>query len=579
MAVGGSAEMPVVMVQALSARPDLLMALTDREGQIEWVNQTFAERTGLPTEDLAGKVFFKALMPCAVGGEQQAYIQERLYQGAAFKVELTCLSCEQSEFWLLVDAQPIRDERGEVCRYSLLATDITTRKQMEQAFDRTRQRLKRLVESVQMVPWEAEVATHRFTYVGPRAAELLDYDLATWYGSNFWLDHVHPEDLPTIPYHDPAKLLDQDDYVVEYRLRSGDGRWVWVKDIVTVLRQGDKPAQLIGFLLEITDRKRAELAIHEAKVKLEEANEVLELRVQQRTAALQQEKEKSEQALRDLQTIQTQLIQAEKMSSLGQMIAGIAHEINNPVGSLVGNLKPAETYIQDLFRLLREYHRHYPDPDQAIARLIEEVELDFVQEDLPKLLRSMKEAVSRIQSISYSMKTFVRSDTCDKVEFEVHEGLNSTLMLLQNRLKAQSDRPAIEIVKQYGEVPAIYCFPGQLNQVFMNLMVNAIDALEESNQGLTYAEIAKRPNQISLATSLLDASAVVISIRDNGPGIPEEVQQRLFDYMFTTKPVGYGTGLGLSISRQIVEEKHGGKLSFLSAVGKGTEFIIQLPLG
>ena len=294
------------------------------------------------------------------------------------------------------------------------------------------------------------------------------------------------------------------------------------------------------------------------------------------------EREKAEQLeryLNELKQAQLQLVQSEKMSALGQLVAGVAHEINNPVSFISGNISHAKGYIEDLFNLLHLYQEKFPNPGDEIDEEIDAIDLEYVQEDLPKLISSMKEGTDRIREISTSLRTFSRSDVSKKVAFKIHEGIDSTLMILKHRLKANQNRPAIEIVKNYGEIPEVECFPGQLNQVFMNLLANAIDALDDSNEGRSYDEIKTNPNQITIRTQVSPSNkTIAIGIKDNGPGIPDKVKERLFEHLFTTKPPGKGTGLGLSISRQIIMEKHGGKLSVNSSPGEGAEFVIEIPI-
>ena len=283
----------------------------------------------------------------------------------------------------------------------------------------------------------------------------------------------------------------------------------------------------------------------------------------------------AQQALQDLQQAQLTIVQSEKMSALGNLVAGVAHEINNPVGFLSGNINPALNYIQDIFGLLDLYQQKYPQVEPEIEEEIETIDLNYIREDFPKLVNSMQEGVKRIKDISTSLRTFSRADTDRPVACNIHDGIDSTLLILKHRLKANQNRPEIAIVKNYGDLPPIECYAGQLNQVFMNLLSNAIDALEDANQGLKYEEIA---NQITVKTELSeDKKQVIIRIIDNGIGMSAEVQAKIFEHLFTTKGVGKGTGLGLAISRQIVEEKHGGKITLTSEVGKGTEFAIALP--
>ena len=338
----------------------------------------------------------------------------------------------------------------------------------------------------------------------------------------------------------------------EWIHRRIDNEDFWVEVVLTVMPYKGKKV-LHTVWREIGDRKAAETLI-------QEKNKALE------------------QAFTQLQQSQAQVVQSEKMSALGNLVAGVAHEINNPIGFLNGSINNAKDYVQDLLGHLAFYQEHYPNPVAPVQDNAEDIDLAYLREDLPKLLNSMKGATERIKGISISLRTFSRADTDHKISANLHDGIDSTLLILKYRLKANEQRPEIVVIRDYGALPSIDCFPGQLNQVFMNILANAIDIFDELAQPSSFADLGAKPQQITIRTISLE-NQVQICIHDNGKGMTAAVKAKIFDHLFTTKGVGKGTGLGLAIARQIVVEKHGGSLEVRSELGQGTEFCIGLPIG
>jgi two-component system, NtrC family, sensor kinase len=338
------------------------------------------------------------------------------------------------------------------------------------------------------------------------------------------------------------------------RIRK-DGSSFWASVTITAFYQEN--GKLWGFgkvTKEITQQKEAELALEKS-----EAN-------------LRDETLKLEQALEQLKKTQSELIQTEKMSSLGLLVAGVAHEINNPVNFIYGNLTCANDYIEDLLKLIQVYNSCYPGYHPQIEAIEAEIDLQFITKDLPKLLNSMKVGASRIREIVSSLRVFSRMDEAEMKEVNIHDGIDSTLLILQNLFKSKGENSEIKVLKEYGSLPLIECYAGELNQVFMNIIVNAIDSLKE-------ASLRNKILQpiIHIQTTITDANQVIISFRDNGLGISDSIKNKIFQPFFTTKIVGKGTGLGLSISYQIINDKHNGSLECFSEVGQGTEFIIKIP--
>lgn len=296
------------------------------------------------------------------------------------------------------------------------------------------------------------------------------------------------------------------------------------------------------------------------------------LQLRQATRIMEQRTDELNQSLESLKQAQLHLVQGEKMSALGHLVAGVAHEINNPVNFIHGNLNHVKQYTQDLLDFVQLYQQHYPNPVTEIQTRAEEIDLAFLQADLIKMLDSMKLGSDRIRHLALSLRNFSRLDGTDFKPANIHDGIDSTLMILQHRLKAKPDFPTIQVIKHYGQIPDVECYSSQLNQVFMNIVSNAIDALEE------FGTRDHQPPTITIRTAINRANWITIGIADNGVGIPEPIRAQLFEPFFTTKPVGKGTGLGLSISHQIVTEKHGGAIECNSTLGQGTEFLVHIPV-
>ncbi|MCU0541217.1 MAG: ATP-binding protein [Oscillatoriaceae cyanobacterium Prado104] len=342
--------------------------------------------------------------------------------------------------------------------------------------------------------------------------------------------------------------------------------------------QGKVLGHIAGLHTQPLNRSYAE---QEAILKIFAARSAAEIERQSIERELKQQNLRLKETLTQLKRTQVQLIQAEKMSSLGHMVAGIAHEINNPISFIHGNLTHASKYYDDLLKIIQLYQQEYPQPSQVIQQEIAALDLEFVQTDIKQLLRSMQVGSQRIGEIVKSCRNFSRLDESTSKVVDIHEGLEATLMILQSRLHSNDPFSKIKVVKEYGKLPQVYCYPGQLNQVFVNLLNNAIDALEEANSKRTPEEIIANHNTIWMRTYLsqetIAEQKIAIAIADNGLGIPDAIQPKIFEPFFTTKQVGKGTGLGLSVSYQIITDLHGGTLSCYSTEGR-TEFVVTLPV-
>ncbi|MEG3896205.1 MULTISPECIES: PAS domain-containing protein [unclassified Microcoleus] len=509
---------------------------------------------------------------CGQVGLKSMMVVRTSYQGKANG--MICLHQYDRRHWTQDESRLLKTVAAQmgiaIAQANLLEQDKQQRLKLQQS----EASLAAAQKIAHIGSWEYDVLTKKITW----SEEVFRI---------FGLDSTAPE--PT--YAEISKMYHRDDrdlfqqtltlaisrgtsYKKEFRILHPGGQIRYVEARgESVFNESEEVIKLLGTVMDITDRKQAEAALQFSE---------------------QREREKAqqlEQTLEDLKNAQSQLIQAEKMSTIGQMVAGVAHEINNPVSFIYGNIIPAAQYARDLVKLIALYQQNYPEPVPEIAEELTEVEVDFIAEDFPRMLASMQAGANRIKQIVLSLRNFSRLDEQDRKVIDIHEGIESTLVILQHRLQSQPKRREIQVIKNYGELPKVECYPAQLNQVFMNLLSNAIDACEESlvishsslvNNIPTVTndsgQIFDKNPLIRISTEINRDNQVVVRIADNGPGIPPEVQSRIFDPFFTTKPIGSGTGLGLSISYQIVKDTHGGKLECHSEVCRGTEFAIELPI-
>jgi two-component system NtrC family sensor kinase len=444
---------------------------------------------------------------------------------------------------------------GEII-FTAILRDVTANREAEESVRLSEERYRSLAMATAQMVWMTDA-----NGIAERPQpDWIAYTGLSSEDKDYWIKSVHPEDRDHTIQAWTRAIEAKSLYEVEHRLRAADGsyRHFWVRG-VPVLAADGSIREWVGTHTDISDRVQVLATMEQSAA-------------QYRSQAVQLEK-----ALRDLHQAQTQLIQTEKISSLGQLVAGVAHEINNPISFIYGNITHASEYATDLLSLLHLYQEKYPNPLPEIAEATEDIDIDFLMADFPKILESMKVGADRIRDLVVSLRNFSRLDESQMKLVDIHEGIESTLLILQHRLKANAGRPVIKIIKEYGNFPKVECYPSQLNQVFMNLIANAIDAVEEYNSKRSSQEIYAHPNTILISTSA-NSDTTTIRIADSGMGINQEVIHKLFDPFFTTKPVGKGTGLGLSISYQIIVDKHQGKLQCVSAPGEGAEFIVEIPI-
>lgn len=543
----------------------------------------------------------------------QTVVAKALTQGEAYDIEYRIIQPDCSMRYVSAKGEAVLNEQGETVRLFGTILDISDRKQYEVALRESEGRLREKAQREQLLNQltnqiRSSLNLNQTLETAVREIQSLmqlDRCLFVHYyqdaDSSYWEIAQEAKD-PALPSLVGSRTADAD--ILPLAEKALNREIVRIDDVQT---EPDLVTQqfftFLGYTATLAipvHTQSGEIGIlccamtqarrtwHDPDVALLEAvadnlaiaMDQAKLYEQSRTAAAiaQAQTKQLEQTLWELQQTQAQLVQTEKMSSLGQLVAGVAHEINNPVNFIYGNLTHADEYMHDLLHLLDLYQQHYPQPHPEIQQEMEAVDIEFLSEDMPRLLSSMKVGADRIQKIVLALRNFSRMDEAEVKEVNLHEGIDSTLMILHNRLKDTPNHQGIEIIKEYGHLPLLECYAGQLNQVFMNVLSNAIDALNERDSQRSPQEIKQNPSTITIRTRKLDTQQVQISIADNGPGMPEPVRRRLFEPFFTTKPIGKGTGLGLSISYQVVVEKHFGQLECISSPGQGAEFLITLPL-
>jgi PAS domain S-box-containing protein len=556
----------------------------DAESITTFANSRMAEMLGYTVEEMLGRSLFE-FIDAESREIAESYVQRRR-QGIRERHDFRFTRKDGSHLWAIVSATPTFDAEGNFSGVLRMITDISDRKQAEAELRQTLQELE--FEKFALDQSAIVSNTNEFgviTYVNDQFCELFKYSREELIGKTHRLVNsgYHPADFFKQLW---STIRQGKVWRGEMKNQAKDGTLFWLDTtIVPFLNSSGEPHQYVAIRKDITKRKHAEEAVRLSESQLRTKNQELA------------------KALRDVQKTQSMMVQNEKMVSLGQLVAGVAHEINNPVSFIYGNVMHADDYFQDLLKMLQLYQQEYPRPTPAIQQEIDNIDLNFLLTDLPNLLKSMKMGAERIRQIVLSLKNFSRLDEAEQKQVDIHEGIESTLLILQHRFKETAGHPKITLLKEFGNLPRVQCYAGQLNQVFMNIIGNAIDALEEAMETGQWAdgELAPIPycpsptlrictdvkyEQDALMQadsavsddSIRHPSHIVIRIADNGPGIPVDVHERLFDPFFTTKEPGKGTGLGLSISYQIVVEKHGGRLKCNSAPGQGTEFAIEIPV-
>ena len=538
------------------------IAIVNKQGLVCFANPSAEALFNCKAEELLGQAFFGNLVvegsACDIEMDTDIIPQVGETEAAGMRVVQTEVEAiRKHKANAVVEMRVVETEWEGEMAYLATLRDVTDRKRAEEMlwlYDRAM-----AATSTGVTISDATNPEHPIIYCNPAFESMTGYRREEIIGKNCRFLQGSDTDSEALEIIRQALTTESECQVILKNYRK-DGTIFWNSFSISPVR--DKKGKLthfIGVQRDITDRKQAEESLRNSEAQSREQSAQL--------AA----------ALDELKNTHSQLVQSEKMSSLGLLIAGVAHEINNPVSFIHGNLAYLKDYIQDLFHLLELYQQHYPNPVAEIQQETAENELDFLAEDLPKIMSSMSVGVDRICQIVQSLRNFSRHDDSQMKPVNLHEGIDSTLLILNHRLKGNGEMPPIQIVKEYGNLPLVDCFAGPINQVFMNILSNGIDALDDLKIREDCQQMSENFRQIIICTEVID-NFVEIKIADTGPGITEEVKQRIFDTFFTTKPVGKGTGMGLSISYQIIVERHKGELYCTSELGKGTEFVIKMPI-
>ncbi|MBD2480758.1 PAS domain S-box protein [Planktothrix sp. FACHB-1365] len=527
-----------------------LVVLLDAKGRIVRFNRAFEQTTKYTFDEIRNRYVWEVFLDPDEAPKFKANFTFLLIDQFPKYYEACWITKHGEQRIISWSDTILLNEAKEIDYIVSVGVDVTEQRNAEQALRNSEKRYATLAEVSPVGIFHTDNEGNCL-YVNQQWTEIAGLTAEEAMGKG-WSRAIYSEDRIEVFQDWENCAKNQVQFGTEYRIQRPDGKITWVYGQAAAEINSD--GEIIGYvgtITDITDRKQAEEAIQKAK-------------------------EEAEIALTNFRQAQSQLIQAEKMSSLGQLVAGVAHEINNPVNFIYGNLTHAQEYTDTLLSLIKLYQDHYPNPSPEIIDFSEEWDINFLIEDIHNILKSMKMGANRIREIVLSLRNFSRLDEAEMKAVDIHEGIDNTLLILHNRLKDNSQRQAIQVIKKYGRIPLVECYAGQLNQVFMNLISNAIDALESSSHSFTQQQ--QNPHQITIQTELFDPQWIRIKIADNGIGMPETVKSNLFNPFFTTKPVGKGTGLGLSISYQIIVERHKGSIQCHSELGQGTEFIIEIPL-